>query len=116
MTSPVQDIKAFSAQAMENATVGNVSAIMAILGTTATAQRTQAGVFLRMAKCAVAEATASVGNASALNLELLGRLARSVPPARVSAVLRGTALSVSCSTQEGWLTTKPAKNIAGMKS
>ncbi|KAH0621318.1 hypothetical protein JD844_022467 [Phrynosoma platyrhinos] len=101
---------------MENATVGNASATVVMSGTTAIAQQRQTDVFPMMARCAVAEATASVGNVSAQNLVPLGRLVRNVPPAPASAVQKGIALSVCCLTQEDWLTTKPVKNTAEMRS
>lgn len=74
---------------MENATAGSANAILAISGTTATAQQTPNNVSPMMARCAAGEATASVGNASAQNLVPLERLVRNALPVQVSAALKG---------------------------
>ncbi|KAJ6634354.1 hypothetical protein lerEdw1_014066 [Lerista edwardsae] len=75
---------------MENATVGSANAIVAISGTTATAQQRPNNVSPMTARCAVGEATASAGNVSAQNLVPLGRLVRNAPPALVSAARKET--------------------------
>lgn len=74
--------------------MGSASAMEVTLGTTATAQQGPKGVFPMMARCAAAEATAFVGDASVQNLVPLGRPVRNVPPAQVSAAPKGIVLAV----------------------
>lgn len=75
---------------MESVTAGNASAMRVTSGTTATAPPRQMAVCPATGRCAAAGAAASVGNASAPSQGLLERRVRSVPPAQVSAALKGT--------------------------
>lgn len=80
----------FCLQVMGSVTVGSASATRVTSGTTATAPLRRMAASPATGRCAAAGAPAPVGSASALSLGLLEIHVRSVPPAQVSAALKGT--------------------------
>lgn len=77
-------------QVTGSVTAGSASATLGTSGTTATAPRRRTAACPATGRCAAAAAPASAGGVSAPSLGLSERPVRSVPPALVSAALKGT--------------------------